>query len=97
MIRPSLPKRKRLQTPHDRFFKAMFGKTAVISSFVNTYLFPNSNLDIDYNLSCAIKNDTVDGFLNDFGLILSTDYSIKQDRCSSIFSLSIKAVPIKEQ
>ena len=66
MIRPSLPKRKRLQTPHDRFFKAMFGKTAVISSFVNTYLFPNSNLDIDYNLSCAIKNDTVDGFLNEF-------------------------------
>jgi hypothetical protein len=27
-------KRKRLQTPHDRFFKAMFGKTAVVSSFV---------------------------------------------------------------
>jgi predicted transposase YdaD len=59
-------KKKRLQTPHDRFFKAMFSKTAVISSFVSTYLFPNTRIDIDFNLSSALKNDTVDGFLNEF-------------------------------
>lgn len=59
-------KRKRLQTPHDRFFKAMFSKTAVVSSFVSTYLFPDAEVDIDFNLSSAIKNDTVDGFLNEF-------------------------------
>jgi len=59
-------KKKRLQTPHDRFFKAMFSKTAVISSFVSTYLFPNTKIDIDFNLSSALKNDTVDGFLNEF-------------------------------
>lgn len=59
-------KRKRLQSPHDRFFKAMFSKTEVVSSFVSTYLFPNTNVDIDFNRSTAIKNDTVDGFLNEF-------------------------------
>jgi len=59
-------KRKKLQTPHDRFFKTMFSKTAVISSFISTYLFPNTKVDIDYNLSSTIKNDTVDGFLNEF-------------------------------
>jgi hypothetical protein len=59
-------RRKRLLTPHDRFFKAMFSKTAVVSSFVNTYLFPNAKIDIDFNNSNAIKNDTVDGFLNEF-------------------------------
>jgi predicted transposase YdaD len=58
--------RKPLQTPHDRFFKAMFSKTAVVSSFVSTYLFPNEKIDIDFNISSAIKNDTVDGFLNEF-------------------------------
>ena len=59
-------KRKRLQTPHDRFFKAMFGKTAIVSSFVSSYLFPDTKVEIDFNLSSAIKNDTVDGFLNEF-------------------------------
>ena len=59
-------RRKRLQTPHDRFFKAMFSKTAVVSSFVSTYLFSDAEVDIDFNLSSAIKNDTVDGFLNEF-------------------------------
>jgi len=59
-------KRKQLQTPHDRFFKVMFSKTAVISSFVNTYLFPNTDIGIDFSISMAIKNDTVDGFLNEF-------------------------------
>ncbi|NLP01377.1 MAG: Rpn family recombination-promoting nuclease/putative transposase [Fibrobacter sp.] len=57
-------KRKRLQSPHDRFLKVMFSKTAVVSSFINSCLFPN--IEIDYNLSSAIKNDTVDGFLNEF-------------------------------
>jgi predicted transposase/invertase (TIGR01784 family) len=42
----------------------MFSKTAVVSSFINAYLFPN--IEIDYSLSSAIKNDTVDGFLNEF-------------------------------
>ena len=59
-------KRKRLQTPHDRFFKAMFNKTAVVSSFVSTYLFTDVKVDIDFNPSSAIKNDAVDGFLNEF-------------------------------
>jgi len=59
-------KKKRLQTHHDRFFKAMFSKTAVVSSFVSTYLFPNTNIEIDFSLSNAIKNDTVGGFLNEF-------------------------------
>ena len=44
----------------------MFSKTAVVSSFVSTYLFPDTKVDIDFNLSSAIKNDTVDGFLNEF-------------------------------
>lgn len=48
-------KKKRLQTHHDRFFKAMFSKTAVVSSFVSTYLFPNTNIEIDFSLSNAIK------------------------------------------
>lgn len=59
-------KKKPLQTPHDRFFKAMFSKTAVVSGFVSTYLFPNTKIEIDFSLSNAIKNDTVDGFLNEF-------------------------------
>lgn len=44
----------------------MINKTAVVSSFVSTYLFPNEKIDIDFNISSAIKNDTVDGFLNEF-------------------------------
>jgi len=44
----------------------MFGKTAVVSSFVSSYLFPDTKVEIDFNLSSAIKNDTVDGFLNEF-------------------------------
>ena len=59
-------KRKKLQTPHDCFFKAMFSKTTVVSSFINTYLFPNTKVDIDFSFSSTVKNDTVDGFLNEF-------------------------------
>ena len=33
---------------------------------MRTYLFPDTKVDIDFNLSSAIKNDTVDGFLNEF-------------------------------
>ena len=33
---------------------------------MSTYLFPDTKVDIDFNLSSAIKNDTVDGFLNEF-------------------------------
>ena len=59
-------KRKRLQAPHDRFFKAMFSKIAVVSSFVHTYLYSNRKIDIDFITSVMIKNDNVDGFLNEF-------------------------------
>lgn len=59
-------KRKRLHTPHDHFFKSMFSKTAVVSSFVNTYLFPDTKVEIDFSFSSTIENDTVDGFLNEF-------------------------------
>jgi hypothetical protein len=48
-------KKKPLQTPHDRFFKAMFSKTAVVSGFVSTYLFPNTKIEIDFSLSNAVK------------------------------------------
>lgn len=58
--------RKRLQTPHDRFFKAMFSKMPVISNFINEYLFSGVRLAFDDSIPWTIKNDSVDGFLNEF-------------------------------